>query len=159
MMKSFCDTLLFCFGDICRSDFKMSKDEIDVEFRSIKKIIIFEVLELSKEDLFRRVGLFGMSGQMLALHWAEGLIFLVIPFHVECDSVIKEAMNGNFYISNIMFASMPIYKNIQKIGGFEIQIIDETPSRNYREIAKNLKKRKYVSDNNKNLGNVIQVEK
>lgn len=147
-MKSFCDTLLFCFGDICRSDFKMSKDEIDVEFRTIKKIIIFEVLELTKEELFRRVGLFGMGGQMLALHWAEGLIFLVIPFHIDCDSVIKEAMNGNFYISNIMFASMPEYKNLQKIGGVEIPIIDETPSRHYREIAKKIKKRNCVSDNN-----------
>jgi hypothetical protein len=158
-MKNLCDTLLFCFGDISRSDLKMSKDEIDVEFRSIKKIIIFEVLELSKEELFRRVGLFGMSGQMLALHWAEGLIFLVIPFHIECDSVIKEAMKGNFYISNIMFASMPKYNNLQKIGGVEIPIIDETPSRHYREIAKKIKERKYVRDNSKSSADVIQVEK
>jgi len=117
-------------------------DEIEIEFRPIKKIVIFETIKLSEEELFQRLRLLAMSGQPHPLNWAEGLLFLTIPFYIECDSVFQEIKKGIRFWSTVMYTPMPKYKPLHKIGGIEIPIIDQTPSQQFRRIAQELKNRK-----------------
>ena len=67
----------------------MNEKEIEIEYRPIKKVTIFQTLELSIDELFKRVGLIVRTGQPLALHWAEGIVFFYAPFHPECDIVTE----------------------------------------------------------------------
>jgi len=117
-------------------------EEIVVEFRPIKKIIIFETIKLSEEELFQRLRLLAMRGQPHPLNWAEGLLFLMVPFYIECDSLFQEIKKGIRFWSTVMFTPMPQYKPLHKIGGIEIPIIDQTPSHQFRRIAQELKNKK-----------------
>jgi hypothetical protein len=120
----------------------MREKEIEIEFRPIKKIVIFQTLELSMDELFKRMGLIARMGQPPALHWTEGMLFLYAPFHPECDVVTEEAMKGNMYWSTVLFSRMPKYEPLKKIGGIEIPIIDQTPDPIMRQVAQWLKERK-----------------
>ena len=120
----------------------MNEKEIEIEYRPIKKVTIFQTLELSIDELFKRAGLIVRTGQPLTLHWAEGIVFFYAPFHPECDIVTEEAMKGNMYWASVIFSSMPKYEPLKKIGGIEIPIMDQTPDPILRQIARWLKDRK-----------------
>jgi hypothetical protein len=116
-------------------------EEIEVEFRPVKKIVIFEALKLSREDFFQRVSFIVMSEHPQALIWADGLLLLMFPFYPECDAVFEEVKKGIMYWSNVLYTPMPEYKPIHKIGGIEIPIINQTTSHIIRRVAQELKKR------------------
>ena len=116
--------------------------QVEIEVRPVKKIVIFETLELSVDELLKRAGLMARTGHLVPLHWAEGIMFFASPFHPECDLVVQEAMKGNIYWETVMFAEMPRYEPTKKIGGIEIPIIDQTPSSHLRQVAQWLKKTK-----------------
>lgn len=117
----------------------MNETKIEVEYRPAKKIIIFEIIKLSMEDLLQRLRLLAMSGQSIALNWAEGIVFLALPFHIECDSVIEEAMKGNMYLSSVMYSTMEKYSPVQKIGGVEVPIVNQSSSPYLKAVSKKLK--------------------
>ena len=50
-------------------------------------------------------------------------------------------MKGNMYWASVMFAEMPKYESLKKIGGMEIPIMDQTPSPLFRQVAQWLRKR------------------
>ena len=121
----------------------MSETEnVEIEVRPVKKIIIFETLKLSIDELLKRIGLLAGTGHFVSLQWAEGIVFLASPFHPECDVIVEEAMKGNMYWGTVMFAEMPKYEPIRKIGGIEIPIMDQSPSPVFRQVAQWLKKEK-----------------
>jgi hypothetical protein len=112
-----------------------------VDFRPVKKVVIFEALKLSREDFFQRLNFIVMGEHPQALFWAEGLLLLIIPFYPECEAVFNEAKKGIIYWSSVLYTPLPEYKPIQKIGGIEIPIINQTPNRVMRKVAQELKKR------------------
>ena len=116
-------------------------EEIVVEFRPVKKIVIFEALKLSREDFFQRLSIIVMSENPQALIWAEGLLLLMFPLIPECNAVFEEAKKGILYWSSVLYTPMPEYKPMHKMGGIEIPIINQTPSPIIRRVAQELKKR------------------
>jgi hypothetical protein len=82
------------------------------------------------------------AGQLVPLNWSEGIVFLASSFHPDCEVIVEEAMEGNEYWGSVMFAEMPKYEPIKKIGGLEIPIMDQTPSPHFRQVAQWLRKRK-----------------
>jgi len=121
------------------------EEEIEIIVQPIKKIIIFECTQLPNEEFFKRVELMAismaMSGQPLALNWAEGIVFLTLPFQPESDIIIEQAMKGIVYLAGVMFSSMPKYQPIKKFGAREVPIIDQTSIPYLRQVAQWLKKR------------------
>ena len=121
------------------------KEEIEIIVQPIKKIVIFECTKLPNEEFFKRVELMAMSmamsGQPLVLNWAEGIVFLPLPFQPESDIIIEQAMKGIVYWAGVMFSSMPKYQTIKKFGAREVPIIDQTSIPYLRQVAKWLKKR------------------
>lgn len=122
----------------------MSKEEhekIEITLSPIKKIVIFECVELPIEEFFKRVGLIAKSGQPILLNWSEGIVFLTAPYYPDSDIIIEQALKGTFYWSAITFSSMPKYEPIKKFGAREVPIIDQTSISTFRRVAQWLKKR------------------
>jgi hypothetical protein len=116
-------------------------EEIEVEFRPVKKIIIFEALKLSREDFFQRLSLIIMSEHPQALRWVDGLLLLMFPYYPECDAIFEDTKKGIMYWSSVLYTPMPEYKPIHKMGGIEVPIINQTTSPIIRRIVQELKKR------------------
>jgi hypothetical protein len=115
--------------------------EIEIVVQSIKKIVIFECMEFPPDELFNRIKLIAMSGQPIALNWAEGVVFLFMPYQPDSDTIIEEALKGTIYWEGVLFSPMPKYQPIKKIGAREIPIIDQSPIPYLRQVAKWLSKK------------------
>ena len=123
-------------------DFEMKENEkIEIVAQPIKKIVIFDCTELSNEEFFQRIELMAKSGRPLLLNWAEGIVFLFLPFQPGSDVIIAEALKGTTYWAGVTFSSMPKYQLIKKFGAREILIIDQTSIPHLRQVAQWLKKR------------------
>lgn len=122
----------------------MSKEEhekIEITLSPIKKIVIFECVELPIEEFFKRVELVAISGEQVALNWSEGIVFLFVPYYPDSDIIIEQALKGTFYWSAITFSSMPKYEPIKRFGVRDVPIIDQTSISTFRHVAQWLKKR------------------
>src|SRR6267378_1474898 len=65
-----------------------------------------------------------VSGQPLALYWAEGVVFL------------EEYVKGRIYASNISHAPMSKYNNFVRVGNIEVPVIDVTSNVGLRDLAR-----------------------
>lgn len=117
------------------------KKGVDIIFQPIKKIVIFNYIEFSKEEFFKRMELISSAGQPIALNWAEGIVFLFSPYQPESDVIVQEALKGTMYLDSVIFALMPKYQPVLKIGAREIPIMDQTTVPHLNQVAKWLKKK------------------
>ena len=117
------------------------EDKIEITFQPTKKIVILDCAEFSSKEFFKRVELMARSGHPVALNWAEGMVFLAIPYHPESDAIIEQALKGTMYLASVLFSSMPEYQSIKKIGALEVPIIDQTSIPYMGQVAQWLKKR------------------
>lgn len=123
------------------------ENKIEIVEHPIKKIVILSATQLSPEEFFKRMDLtaraLAMSGQPLMLSWAEGIVFLVSPYHPDSDIIIEEALKGTQFFSGVIFASMPRYESAKKlsVGIREIPIINQTSVTEMKQIAQWLKKK------------------
>ena len=116
-------------------------EDIEIIVQPIKKIVILDCTEFPIEEFFKRVELIARTGHPVALNWAEGIVFVSMPFPHDSDIIIKEALKGTMYLASVMFSSMPKYQPIKKMGALEIPIINQTSIPHLRQVAKFLKKR------------------
>lgn len=120
----------------------MEEDEkIEITLQPIKKIVILECTELSIEEFFKRIELMAISGQPVGLNWAEGIVFLALPYQPDNDIIIEQTLRGTMHWAAVMFSQMPEYQPIKKVGAREIPIIDQTPIPHLRQVAQWLKNR------------------
>ena len=117
------------------------EEKFEIMVQPVKKLVIFECTEFSIEEFFKRIELMVKSGHHVGLNWAEGVVFLSVPYQSNSDVVIEEAMKGTMYWSTVIFSSMPKYQPIKKMGAREVPIIDQTPIPYLRQVAQWLKKR------------------
>jgi len=75
-----------------------------------------------------------VSGQPLALYWAEGVVFLAD--FVEPEALPEEYVKGRIYASNISHAPMPKYSNFVRVGNIEVPVIDVTSNVGLRDLAR-----------------------
>ena len=75
-----------------------------------------------------------VSGQPLALYWAEGVVFLAD--FVEPEALPEEYVKGRIYASNISHAPMPKYNNFVRVGNIEVPVIDVTSNVGLRDLAR-----------------------
>lgn len=117
------------------------EEKVEIIAQPIKKIVIFECTEFSIEEFFKRIELLAVSGQPVALSWAEGIVFLALPYQPDSDIIIEEALKGTIYWATVIFSSMPKYEPIKKFGAREVPVIDQTSIPYLRQVARWLKKR------------------
>jgi len=117
------------------------EEEIEITFQPIKRIVIFECNEFSIEEFFQRIELMAKAEEPIVLNWAEGIVFLYIPYPYDSDVIIKEMLKGTMYWGLVMFAPMPKYQPLKKFGAREIPIIDQSSFSYLRQVAQWLKER------------------
>ena len=120
---------------------KKEHEKIEITLNPMKKLVIFECIELPVEEFLKRVELMAISGQPVALNWSEGIVFLFTTYYPNSDIIIEQALKGTFYWSGITFSSMPKYESIKRFGAREVPIIDQTSIPTFRQVTQWLKKR------------------
>ena len=75
-----------------------------------------------------------VSGQPMALYWAEGVVFLAD--FVEPEALPDEYVKGKIYASNVSHAPMVKYNNAIRIGTMEVPVIDVSSNVALRDLAR-----------------------
>jgi len=75
-----------------------------------------------------------VSGQPMALYWAEGVVFLAD--FVEPEALPDEYVKGKIYASNISHAPMVKYNTMIRVGNMEVPVIDVSSNIALRDLAK-----------------------
>ncbi len=119
----------------------MQEAGIKIEYTPITHIQIMDVTKLSLKELAKRVQAMTQFGRPTMLNWAEGIAFLSIPMHFESDDLVKKYLEGEIVLQNIIYAPMLDYKTTIKVQTYDVYVLDQTPSKILRAIAKWLSKR------------------
>jgi len=116
-------------------------EKVEISLRPIKKIVILNCTKFRIEEFFKRIEMMAISGEQVALNWAEGIVFLALPYQAHNDIIVEQALKGTRYWTGVIFSQMPKYQSIKKIGAREIPIIDQTADPQLRQVAQWLRKR------------------
>lgn len=119
----------------------MTKDDIEIEYRPIKKIVILDLEKLDKDDLFERASAIRMGGQPLFLNWAGGIVFIAVPASPDITEVDENIMKGVAYFAGLTYSIMDKYLPIVQVGADKIPIIDQSKSPIFKSIAEWIIKR------------------
>lgn len=114
----------------------MTEDDIEVEYRPTKKIVVLNLEGLNKEELFKRASAIRMAEQPIFLNWAEGIVFIALPASPEITEVDENIMKGAVYFAGVTYSLMDKYQPLVQVGADKIPIIDQTKSPIFRSIAK-----------------------
>ena len=119
----------------------MVDNEIEVEYRPTKKIVILNLEKLDKEELFGRASAIRMSGHPIFLNWAEGVVFLSRPASIDITEVDQNITKGVSYFDSVIYALMPKYQPLVQVGVDKVPIINQSKSPIFRSIGKWIIKR------------------
>jgi len=119
----------------------LTEDDIEVEYRPTKKIVILNLEELDKEELFKRASAIRMADQPIFLNWAEGLVFIAIPASTDITEVDENITKGTAYFAGVTYSLLPKYQPSVQVGADKIPIIDQSKSPIFKSIAKWIIKR------------------
>ena len=75
-----------------------------------------------------------VSGQPMALYWAEGVVFLAD--FVEPDALPEEYVKGRIYASNVSHAPMAKYNNSIRVANVDVPVIDVSSNIALRDLAR-----------------------
>ncbi len=75
-----------------------------------------------------------VSGQAMALYWAEGVVFLAD--FVEPEALPDEYVKGKIYASNVSHAPMAKYSNLIRVGNMEVPVIDVSSNIALRDLMR-----------------------
>jgi hypothetical protein len=75
-----------------------------------------------------------VSGQPMALYWAEGVVFLAD--FVEPEALPEEYVKGRVFASNVSHAPMAKYNNSIRVGTMEVPVIDVSSNIALRDLAR-----------------------
>jgi hypothetical protein len=114
----------------------MLSDEIEIEYRPIKRVVILDVTQLSKKELFTRVSGLRQAGEPAFLSWAGGFVFFATPLPFDIKEVGREIIQGVLYLQSVEYSSMPVYKSFVEAGTDRIPVIDQSKDRISIAIAK-----------------------
>jgi len=105
-----------------------------------KQLVILECTQYpSMEALARTIATIIRVGHPLVLRWAEGVTFSYSLLPPSTDNLMKEFLEGRIYWTDVVFALMPEYKPIIKVGTLDIPVIDVSPNPILREAAEWMK--------------------
>lgn len=121
------------------------EQRIEIEFRPLRKVVVFEVTQLSFDEFLKRAQLIAsaasLSGQLITLSWAEGILFIPVPYQVASERMVEDMLKGTVYYALIVYAAMPEYKPEVTFGALQIQIVNQSSISSWTQIAKWLKQR------------------
>ena len=116
--------------------YDLTEDDITIEYRPTKKIVILNLERLDKEELFKRASAIRMTGQPIFLNWAEGIVFIALPESIEITEVDENITKGMVYFSDVTYSLMDKCQPTVQVGADKIPIIDQSKSQIFKSITK-----------------------
>jgi hypothetical protein len=114
---------------------------VKVTFKPWDEIVIHEEIQLSYEDLVKRMSLGVQPGGLAPpLRWAAGVLF-VNEGMPATDEIVREQLQGKIHWSVVTWALMPEYKNVIPIQDIsaKIPVINVSDNKILVEVAGALK--------------------
>lgn len=116
---------------------------VDIICRRPQKLIILEcTCYPSLDDLAKTIAVLIGTGHMTLLKWAEGVAFIYTDIPPSTESLTEDFLQGKMYWSDVMFALMPEYKPLIRVGTMDIPVVNVSPNSFLREVARWMKQRK-----------------
>ena len=123
---------------------------VEIVCRRPKKLIILECTRYpSLNDLANTIAVLIRTGNMTVLKWAEGVAFTYTDIPPSTESLTEDFLQGRMYWSDVIFAAMPEYKPIIRVGTMDIPVIDVTPNSFLRQVAKWLMQHRHEENTSK----------
>ncbi len=119
----------------------MAEEDIEIDYRPVRKAVILDLVQLQKEQLLERVAAIRMAEQPIFLNWAEGIVFIAIPASSDISEVDENITKGVVYFAGITYSLMPKYQSFLQYGTDKIPVIDQSNYAVYRSIAKWIRNR------------------
>jgi hypothetical protein len=116
------------------------EDHVTVSYKPAKELIILEMVEYELTQLAETCTLLMNAGRPMILTWAEGVAYAHTPLPFNTKDLLKERMNGKIYWASVMYASMPEYMPVIKVGVMDVPVV-ATPNPVLRQAAKWLRNR------------------
>ncbi len=114
----------------------MSENEIEIDYRPIRRAVILDLVELQREQLLERVAAIRMAEQPIFLNWAEGIVFIAVPASTDISEVDEYVTRGVVYFAGVTYSSMPKFQPFLQFGTDKIPVIDQSSYGVYRAIAR-----------------------
>ena len=121
--------------------YNLTEDDIEIEYRPIRKLVILDLEKLDKDELFERASAIRMGGQPLFLSWAEGIVFIAVPANPDITEVDENIVKGIVYFAGVTYSLLPKYQPLVQVGADKIPIIDQSKSSIFKSIVKWIIKR------------------
>lgn len=106
-----------------------------------KELIILEMVEYTLKELAEVCALLIEAGRPVVLNWAEGITFHHVPLPFNTKELLKERMKGRIYWASLLYAEMPDYRPILRVGAREVPVL-ATPNPLLKQVARWLRERK-----------------
>ncbi len=111
-----------------------------ITYMPAKELIILEMVEYTLQELAEVCALLIEAGRPVVLNWAEGIAFHHVPLPFNTKELLKERMRGRIYWASLLYAEMPEYRPILRVGAREVPVL-ATPNPLLKEVARWLRER------------------
>ena len=110
---------------------------VEIVCRRTNQLIILDCTRYpTLDDLAKTVSVLIRTGNMTVLKWAEGVAFSYTDIPPATEGLTKDFLQGRMYWADVIYASMPEYRPMIRVGTMDIPVIDVTPNSFLRQVAK-----------------------
>ena len=111
---------------------------VKISYMPANELVILERVEYGLQELAETCALLIEVGRPVILNWAEGVAFHHTPLPFNTKELMKERMRGRIYWASVIYANMPEYKSVIKVGTRDIPVV-ATPNPVLKMVARWMK--------------------
>ncbi len=96
---------------------------VKITHKPAEELVILEMVKYELRQLAETCTLLMNAGRPVVLNWAEGVVFHHLPLPFNTKELMKERMKGRIYWVSVMFASMPEFVPVLKVGVMDVPVV------------------------------------
>ena len=108
---------------------------VKISYMPAEELVILEMVEYGLRELAETCALLIEVGRPVILNWAEGVAFHHQPLPFNTKELMKERMKGRIYWASVIYAAMPEYRPVLKVGTRDIPVV-ATPNPVLKQVAR-----------------------
>jgi len=113
---------------------------VKISYMPARELVILEMVEYGLRELAETCALLIETVRPVVLNWGEGVAFHHTPLPFNTKELMKERMRGRIYWASVIYAGMPEYTPILKVGTRDIPVL-ATPNPVLKQVARWMKER------------------
>ncbi|HUS77425.1 MAG TPA: hypothetical protein VM050_02000 [Patescibacteria group bacterium] len=96
---------------------------VKITHKPAEELVILEMVKYELRQLAETCILLMNAGRPVVLNWAESVVFHHLPLPFNTKELMKERMKGRIYWVSVMFASMPEFAPVLKVGVMDVPVV------------------------------------